>query len=113
VARENGDNGDLQRASCGTGSAAQAESARRPSGGPDSAWRRAEGGLLLLAGALRLLEERVTGTGIAEGQVGENFTIDDGGQGLLEESVPLGDRISIGTAEVTVTQPRMPCYKLG
>ena len=26
MARENGDNGDLQRASCGTGSAAQAES---------------------------------------------------------------------------------------
>jgi MOSC domain-containing protein YiiM len=32
---------------------------------------------------------------------------------LLEESVHLGDRFSIGTAEVAVTQPRLPCYKLG
>src|SRR5216684_6214955 len=58
------------------------------------------------------------------GMFGENFTIDDGGPGLpggqalpggqgLEESVHLGDRFSIGTAEVVVTQPRLPCYKLG
>jgi MOSC domain-containing protein YiiM len=40
---------------------------------------------------------------------GENFTID----GLLEDSVHLGDRFSIGSAEVIVTQPRLPCYKLG
>ena len=33
--------------------------------------------------------------------------------GLLEDSVHLGDRFSIGTAEVVVTQPRLPCYKLG
>src|SRR5260370_4755738 len=44
---------------------------------------------------------------------GEDFTIDDGGEGLLEESVHLGDRFSVGTAEVVVTQPRLPCYKLG
>jgi MOSC domain-containing protein YiiM len=40
---------------------------------------------------------------------GENFTTD----GLLEGSVYLGDRFSIGSAEVIVTQPRLPCYKLG
>jgi MOSC domain-containing protein YiiM len=40
---------------------------------------------------------------------GENFTID----GLLENSVHLGDRFSVGSAEVVVTQPRLPCYKLG
>lgn len=40
---------------------------------------------------------------------GENFTTD----GLLEDSVHLGDRFSVGTAEVVVTQPRLPCYKLG
>ena len=34
-------------------------------------------------------------------------------QALLEESVHLGDRFSVGTAEVAVTQPRLPCYKLG
>lgn len=25
----------------------------------------------------------------------------------------IGDRFSVGTAEVVVTQPRLPCYKLG
>ena len=39
----------------------------------------------------------------------ENFTLDEG----LEESVHLGDQFSVGSAEVVVTQPRLPCYKLG
>jgi MOSC domain-containing protein YiiM len=46
------------------------------------------------------------------GMFGENFTI-DAGKDVLEDSVHLGDRFSIGAAEVTVTQPRLPCYKLG
>jgi MOSC domain-containing protein YiiM len=40
---------------------------------------------------------------------GENFTTD----GLLEDSLYIGDQFSIGSAEVIVTQPRLPCYKLG
>jgi MOSC domain-containing protein YiiM len=40
---------------------------------------------------------------------GENFTT----QGLTEDSVHLGDEFSIGSAHVVVTQPRLPCYKLG
>jgi MOSC domain-containing protein YiiM len=43
------------------------------------------------------------------GMFGENFTIDD----VLEDSVHVGDRFSVGSAEVIVTQPRLPCYKLG
>jgi MOSC domain-containing protein YiiM len=43
------------------------------------------------------------------GMFGENFTTD----GLLETPVHLGDRFSVGSAEVVVTQPRLPCYKLG
>ena len=43
------------------------------------------------------------------GAFGENFTTD----GLLEDEVWIGDRYRIGTAELVVTQPRMPCYKLG
>lgn len=43
------------------------------------------------------------------GMFGENFTID----GLFEDAVNVGDRFSIGSAEVVVTQPRLPCYKLG
>jgi MOSC domain-containing protein YiiM len=40
---------------------------------------------------------------------GENFTT----EGMLENEVHLGDRFSVGSAEVVVTQPRLPCYKLG
>lgn len=42
------------------------------------------------------------------GAFGENFTT----EGLLEEEVWIGDRYRVGTAELVVTQPRMPCYKL-
>jgi MOSC domain-containing protein YiiM len=43
------------------------------------------------------------------GVFGENFTT----EGLLEEAVHIGDRLRIGSAEFVVTQPRMPCFKLG
>ncbi len=43
------------------------------------------------------------------GMFGENLTT----AGILENSVRLGDRFRIGSAELVVTQPRFPCYKLG
>lgn len=43
------------------------------------------------------------------GMFGENFTT----TGLLEIDTNIGDRFKVGSAEVMVTQPRMPCYKLG
>ena len=43
------------------------------------------------------------------GMFGENFTT----EGLDESAVNIGDRFRLGTAEVMVTEPRMPCYKLG
>jgi ferredoxin-NADP reductase/MOSC domain-containing protein YiiM len=43
------------------------------------------------------------------GMFGENLTI----EGLLEDAVNVGDRLRIGSSELVVTQPRMPCYKLG
>jgi MOSC domain-containing protein YiiM len=46
---------------------------------------------------------------LAIGAFGENFTI----EGLLEDSVHIGDRFAIGSAELVVSQPRLPCYKLG
>ena len=49
------------------------------------------------------------GRPLPAGMFGENFTTD----GLDENSVHLGDQFSIGTARVVVTQPRLPCYKLG
>jgi MOSC domain-containing protein YiiM len=46
---------------------------------------------------------------LAMGAFGENFTV----EALREDSVCIGDRFAIGTAEIIVTQPRMPCFKLG
>jgi MOSC domain-containing protein YiiM len=43
------------------------------------------------------------------GGFGENFTT----EGLLEGDTRIGDRLRVGSAEFLVTQPRMPCYKLG
>jgi MOSC domain-containing protein YiiM len=66
-------------------------------------------------------KRELPGRELPMGMFGENFTIegsaegsaDAGKDGLLEDSVHLGDRFSVGTAEVVVTQPRLPCYKLG
>ena len=43
------------------------------------------------------------------GQFGENLTT----AGLLDEDVSVGDRFRVGTADLVVTQPRLPCFKLG
>jgi MOSC domain-containing protein YiiM len=54
-------------------------------------------------------KKELPGRDLPFGMFGENFTT----QGMDENSVHLGDRFSVGSAEVTVTQPREPCYKLG
>ena len=47
------------------------------------------------------------------GIFGENFTIDFGGStGAPEDTIHIGDRFSVGSAQAVVTQPRLPCYKL-
>ena len=46
---------------------------------------------------------------LGDAQFGENLTT----EGLVETEVFIGDRFRIGTAEFIVTEPRMPCYKLG
>jgi len=44
------------------------------------------------------------------GAFGENFTT----EGALEDTtVHIGDRFRVGSAAFVVTQPRMPCFKLG
>jgi MOSC domain-containing protein YiiM len=45
---------------------------------------------------------------LAWGAFGENFTT----EGLLEDTLHIGDRLQIGGAEFIVTQPRLPCFKL-
>jgi MOSC domain-containing protein YiiM len=43
------------------------------------------------------------------GMFGENLTL----EGLRDDTVHIGDQFRIGSTLVVVTQPRMPCYKLG
>lgn len=54
-------------------------------------------------------KRELPGRELPMGVFGENFTLDSS----PEEPVCLGDRFSVGSAEVVVTQPRLPCYKLG
>jgi MOSC domain-containing protein YiiM len=54
-------------------------------------------------------KKKLPGRDLLPGIFGENFTT----EGLLETEVHIGDRFAIGSAEFTVTQPRLPCYKLG
>jgi len=58
-------------------------------------------------------KKELPGRELPMGMFGENFTVDGSEDERLEETVHLGDRFSVGTAEVVVTQPRLPCYKLG
>ena len=43
------------------------------------------------------------------GMFGENFT----SAGLFESELNIGDKLRVGSAVMMVTEPRMPCYKLG
>jgi MOSC domain-containing protein YiiM len=52
---------------------------------------------------------KLSGRPLPPGAFGENFMIES----PVEDSIHIGDRFSIGSAEVVVTQPRLPCYKLG
>jgi MOSC domain-containing protein YiiM len=65
-------------------------------------------------------KKKLPGRDLPPGTFGENFTT----EGLLEGDVHIGDQFAIGlprearsnakcTAQVVVTQPRLPCYKLG
>jgi MOSC domain-containing protein YiiM len=48
------------------------------------------------------------GVNLPWGMFGENLTT----EGLFEDQVNVGDRFRVGSAELMVTEPRLPCYKL-
>ncbi len=54
--------------------------------------------------------QRELGRVLPWGMFGENLTV----EGMPpEDEIAIGDRLRVGTAELQVTQPRLPCYKLG
>jgi MOSC domain-containing protein YiiM len=57
----------------------------------------------------RYWSEQLPDMELAPGMFGENLTT----RGLAEENINIGDRLRVGSAVLQVTQPRMPCFKLG
>jgi MOSC domain-containing protein YiiM len=57
----------------------------------------------------RFWEQELNRGSFPYGQFGENFTV----TGLPDEAVHIGDLFRIGPILVQVTQPRVPCFKLG
>ncbi len=53
--------------------------------------------------------KELPGVELSWGAFGENFTV----EGLREEETCIGDQFRFGEAVLMVTQPRVPCYKLG
>ena len=53
--------------------------------------------------------KELPGVELPWGMFGENFTV----EGFDESNINIGDRFRVRSTEVTVTEPRMPCYKLG
>ena len=53
--------------------------------------------------------ETLEKTGLEAGVFGENLTV----SGLYEETIHIGDELAVGTALLEVSQPRVPCFKLG
>lgn len=54
-------------------------------------------------------QEEYPGMQLPWGMFGENLTT----EGMLEDEVSIGDQFRVGSVELMVTQPRLPCYKLG
>lgn len=53
--------------------------------------------------------ERLPDADLSWGAFGENLTV----EGLLESEARIGERFRVGDAELAITQPRTPCFKLG
>jgi MOSC domain-containing protein YiiM len=54
-------------------------------------------------------KEQLPDMDLPYGVFGENLTT----EGITEDAVSIGDRFRVGSALLQVTQPRMPCFKLG
>jgi MOSC domain-containing protein YiiM len=71
-------------------------------GGPDRA-------LLIFARAHYPLFESFIGKEIPQGGFGENLTVDY----FDEREIAIGDHFLVGNALIEISQPRLPCFKLG
>ena len=81
--------------------------------GDDQADRRVHGGPTKAVYAYAVEDyrwwEARLGEPLEPGTFGENLTI----EGMAPEAAIVGERWQVGTAVLRVTEPRIPCYKLG
>lgn len=81
--------------------------------GDDQADREAHGGFDKAVYAYAIEDtrwwEKVIGKTLAYGQFGENLTTD----GIEVNDALVGDRWQVGTAVLEVSEPRIPCWRLG
>jgi MOSC domain-containing protein YiiM len=76
---------------------------RKNHGGPDKAV------YVYTVENYRHWERELQKSAFPHGQFGENFTV----SGMPDERVHIGDLFRIGSILAQVTQPRVPCFKLG
>ena len=94
----------------GTRCGASPQPRRRQTIGPYSSRRSVQSRVLLPRSEhYPFWREQLPGMDLPYGMFGENLTTED----LLEDAACIGDRFRIGSAVLEVTQPRMPCFKLG
>ena len=87
----------------------QAESGWRPAGGSQRPRGRVQGGSCYPLEHYDYWRKELPGHELPMGVFGGSPSTER----ILEESTCIGNRFAVGsTAEVFVTQPRMPCYKL-
>jgi MOSC domain-containing protein YiiM len=109
MATQDCDDRHLQGPGRGAHQAAPAPARRRRASRSDSTWRMDKAVYVYPSEHYAFWRIELPGLRLPYGSFGENFTT----EGLEESTVYIGDQFSIGSAVVEVTQPRMPCYKLG
>lgn len=82
--------------------------------GDGQADRRAHGGIHKAAYVYSIenydyWQRELGRTDFSPGQFGENLTV----QGMPDDAIHVGDVFRLGGATIEVTQPRVPCFKLG
>jgi MOSC domain-containing protein YiiM len=100
---------NFQGAGDGSAPDAPPEYRWRPSGGPGGSRGRNKAVYAYPSEHYKFWRDEFPEQDLPWGMFGENLTT----EGLTEENACIGDQYRIGEAVVAVTQPRMPCYKLG
>src|SRR2546428_784775 len=109
MARPYGDVRDFQGPGRGSHPGAVPGARRRRSGRSLGPRRPCEGRLRIPERTLSFWRQELERPDLTWGAFGENLTT----EGLAERKLRIGTHLRVGSALLEVTQPRLPCYKLG